>query len=311
MANLRDIRRRIKSVKNTSQITKAMQLVAAAKMKKAQDQAIAGRDYADRLNKVLVNLKENISEDDHELLVSPKGEKEMMLVISTDKGLCGGLNTNLLKKVRSEAADNTDYVTVGRKLRLSIAKSGAHIASDWEVHDPVPFAEAKPIAKYLTDQFLTGEYRAIKVAFTNFETTLTQTPWISQLLPISGSELAEKREYEGMGSDHEVGATDKEEALGMDYLFEPSPDSVLDALLPLYINYQVYQMILEARASEHSARMVAMKSATDNAEQMIATLAELRDEGRTIVASTHDPRLADHEAVDRVVEIADGSLRVE
>ncbi len=271
MANLRDIRRRIKSVKNTSQITKAMQLVAAAKMKKAQDQAIAGRDYADRLNEVLVNLKEHINEEDHALLLAPKGKKEMMLVISTDKGLCGGLNTNLLRKVRSEMADDTDVVTVGRKLRLSLAKFGKRLVSDWEVHDPVPFADAKPIGAYLTEQFLTGEFSAVKVAFTNFESTLTQTPWISQLLPIEASTLAEKRAYEGMGGE-QVAETARDENMMCNYIFEPSPDGVLDALLPLYINFQVYQMILEGRASEHSARMVAMKSATDNAESMIKDL---------------------------------------
>ncbi|MFP6878030.1 MAG: ATP synthase F1 subunit gamma [Roseibacillus sp.] len=272
MANLRDIRRRIKSVKNTSQITKAMQLVAAAKMKKAQDQAIAGRDYADRLNQVLVNLKDNINEDDHKLLQTPKGKKELMLVISTDKGLCGGLNTNLLKKVRSGMADESDVVTVGRKLRLSLAKMGRNIVSDWEVADPTPFGEAKSIGAYLTEQFLSGDYSAVKVAFTNFETTLTQTPWISQLLPIEASTLAEKRAYEGVGKDGEIAETAKETDMLRDYLFEPSPDGVLDALLPLYLNYQVYQMLLEARASEHSARMVAMKSATDNAENMIKDL---------------------------------------
>jgi F-type H+-transporting ATPase subunit gamma len=272
VANLRDIRRRIKSVKNTSQITKAMQLVAAAKMKKAQDQAIAGRDYADRLNQVLVNLKDNINEDDHKLLQTPKGKKELMLVISTDKGLCGGLNTNLLKKVRSGMADESDVVTVGRKLRLSLAKMGRNIVSDWEVADPTPFGEAKSIGAYLTAQFLSGDYSAVKVAFTNFETTLTQTPWISQLLPIEASTLAEKRAYEGVGKDGEIAETAKETDMLRDYLFEPSPDGVLDALLPLYLNYQVYQMLLEARASEHSARMVAMKSATDNAENMIKDL---------------------------------------
>ena len=275
MANLRDIRRRIKSVKNTSQITKAMQLVAAAKMKKAQDQALAGRDYADRLNQVLVNLKGNISEDDHKLLQTPTGGKELMLVISTDKGLCGGLNTNLLKKVRAGMADNTEVVTVGRKLRLSLGKLGSSIVSDWAVADPTPFADAKPIGAYLTDQFLSGEYSAVKVAFTNFETTLTQTPWISQLLPIEASQLAEKRAYEGMGTPGEADRESKAEGnsdMLRDYIFEPGPDGVLEALLPLYINYQVYQMILEARASEHSARMVAMKAATDNANQMIKDL---------------------------------------
>jgi F-type H+-transporting ATPase subunit gamma len=267
MANLRDIRRRIKSVKNTSQITKAMQLVAAAKMKKAQDQAIAGRDYADRLNEVLVNLKENISEEDHVLLKQPGGKKELILVVSTDKGLCGGLNTNLLKKVRAEMGEDADVVTVGRKLRTSLGKLGHNIVSDWEVADPTPFADAKPIGAYLTDQFLEGNYSAVKVAFTNFETTLTQTPWVQQLLPVQESALAEKRSYEGMGRTGEVGETARR-----DYVFEPSPEGVLDSLLPLYINYQVYQMVLEARASEHSARMVAMKAATDNAEQMIKDL---------------------------------------
>ena len=111
MANLRDIRRRIKSDKNTSQITKAMQLVAAAKMKKAQDQALSGRDYADRLNRVLVDLKENLSEEEHVLLKQPAGKKELLLVISTDKGLCGGLNTNLLKKVRAEVGDCLLYTS--------------------------------------------------------------------------------------------------------------------------------------------------------------------------------------------------------
>ena len=275
MANLRDIRRRIKSVKNTSQITKAMQLVAAAKMKKAQDQAIAGRDYADRLNAVLVNLKDNINEDDHALLKTPKGKKELMVVISTDKGLCGGLNTNLLKKVRAEMAESADVVTVGRKLRLALAKMGKNIVSDWEVHDPVPFAAAKSIGAYLTEEFLKGEHSAVRVAFTNFETTLTQTPWVSQLLPIQASTLAEKRAYEGMGEADDAADETKasrETNMLRDYIFEPGPDGVLDALLPLYINYQVYQMILEARASEHSARMVAMKSATDNAESMIKDL---------------------------------------
>ncbi|MEC9054836.1 MAG: ATP synthase F1 subunit gamma [Verrucomicrobiota bacterium] len=267
MANLRDIRRRIKSVKNTSQITKAMQLVAAAKMKKAQDQAIAGRDYADRLNEVLVNLKENISEEDHVLLKQPGGKKELILVVSTDKGLCGGLNTNLLKKVRAEMGEDADVVTVGRKLRISLGKLGHNIVSDWEVADPTPFADAKPIGAYLTEQFLEGSYSAVKVAFTNFETTLTQTPWIQQLLPVQESVLAEKRSYEGMGRAGDVGETARR-----DYVFEPSPEGVLDSLLPLYINYQVYQMILEARASEHSSRMVAMKAATDNAEQMIKDL---------------------------------------
>ncbi len=271
MANLRDIRRRIKSVKSTSQITKAMELVSAAKMKKAQDQALAGRDYADKLNKVLVNLKANTDEESHPLLGQREGGKELMLVISTSRGLCGGLNTNLLKKVRLEESEGTEYVTVGKKLRQSLAKSGGKIVTDWDVEDPVPFNDAKPIAKFLTEQFLSGDYDKISVAFNNFVSTLTQTPEVFQLLPIQSGDLGEKQDYEGVDKG-EIGETDSASALNMDYEFEPSAEGVLDKLLPLYINFQIYQMLVEARASEHSARMVAMKAATDNAGNMVKDL---------------------------------------
>jgi len=271
MANLRDIRRRIKSVKNTAQITRAMQLVAAAKMKKAQDQAVAGRDYADLLNQVLVNLKENVGEEAHPLLEQREGGKELVLVISTDKGLCGALNTNLSKKIRAEVSPQADIVTVGRKLRMQLAKSGRTMVADFEVKDPVPFAEARPIAKLLTNLFLDGTYSKVSVAFNNFISTLNQQPEIVQLLPIQSSGLGEKQAYEGVGADT-VKDTDRSAALSKDYLFEPSGKEVLNTLLPLYVNFQVYQMLVEARASEHSARMVAMKAATDNAKKFIKEL---------------------------------------
>jgi F-type H+-transporting ATPase subunit gamma len=272
MANLRDIRRRIKSVKNTAQITRAMQLVAAAKMKKAQDQALAGRDYADLLNQVLVNLKQNTGEEAHPLLQKREGGKELVLIISTDKGLCGALNTNLGKKIRAEVSKDADIVTVGRKLRTQFAKAGRNMVADFEVRDPVPFAEARPIAKFLTKAFLEGGYSKVSVAFSNYVNVMRQEPTIVQLLPISTADLGEKQAYEGMGKDVRVSETDHAAALSKDYLFEPSGKDVLDTLLPLYINFQVYQMLVESRASEHSARMVAMKGATDNAKKFIKEL---------------------------------------
>jgi F-type H+-transporting ATPase subunit gamma len=271
MANLRDIRRRIKSVKNTAQITRAMQLVAAAKMKKAQDQALAGRDYAKQLKEVLVNLKQNVAEDAHPLLVKREGSRELVLVISTDKGLCGGLNTNLYKKVRAEVSAGAEFVTVGRKLRGTLEKLGKHLVADFEVKDPVPFSEARPIAKLLTKLYLDGKYDKVSVAFTNFVSTLRQEPTVHQLLPIDPSGLGEEAAYEGMtGIDH--GVADKQAALAKDYLFEPSANDVLGTLLPQYVNFQIYQMLVESRASEHSARMVAMKGATDNAKKFIKEL---------------------------------------
>lgn len=271
MANLRDIRRRIKSVKNTAQITRAMELVAAAKMKKAQAQAVAGRGYADELNKVLINLKENVDENAHPLLEKREGNKTLTLVISTDKGLCGGLNANLLKAVKADETAETRYTTVGRKLRLNLMKQGKDIKADFVVKDPVPFAEARPISKFLTEQFLSGDYDCIKVAFNDFKSTMLQEPKVVQLLPIESTTLGEKQDYEGVGKGI-IGETDKAAALAKEYLFEPSPMRVLDTLLPQYVNFQVYQMLVESRASEHSSRMVSMKAATDNAKDMVADL---------------------------------------
>jgi F-type H+-transporting ATPase subunit gamma len=268
MATLRDIRRRIKSIKSTSQITRAMQMVAAAKMKKAQDQAVAGRDYASLLNQVLRNLKAKVNEEAHPLLQKRAGTRELMLVISTDKGLLGALNTNLGKRVRLETTDTTEFVTVGRKLRTALGKAGRKLVADFEVKDPVPFGQARPIAKFLTEKFLSGEYDRITVAFTNFVNTLTQEPWVSQLLPIDAAKLAEKQDFEGAAKGERAETV----AASADYLFEPAPEEVLNTLLPLYVNFQIYQMLVESRASEHSARMVAMKSATDNAKEIVKDL---------------------------------------
>lgn len=255
MANLRDIRRRIKSVKNTAQITRAMQLVAAAKMKKAQDQAMAGREYASQLNAVLSDISANFSEDDvsHPLLEVREGDRELVLVISTDKGLCGPLNTNIAKKMRASTSTDAEYVTVGRKLRVMLEKTEKNILADYSVHDPVPFADARAIAAFLTKQFIDGKCDKVSIVYTRFVNTLTQVPEVMQLLPVKPPE-----QTEDSGSI---------EGTSEDSLFEPSPEAVLASILPLYVNFQVYQALLESRATEHSARMVAMKAATDNAKK--------------------------------------------
>lgn len=259
MANLRDIRRRIKSVKNTAQITRAMQLVAAAKMKKAQDQAMAGRDYSSQLNAVLSDISANFNDEaSHPLLQAREGKRELVLVISTDKGLCGPLNTNLAKKLRAETSDTADYVTVGRKLRVMLEKLGKKILADFTVKDPVPFPDARAIAAFLTKQFTEGNYDKVSIVFTRFVNTLTQVPEVKQLLPVLPPTASD-----------DSGLIDGD---SKDSLFEPSVDEVLASILPLYVNFQVYQALLESRATEHSARMVAMKAATDNAKKFIKEL---------------------------------------
>ncbi len=256
MANLRDIRRRIKSVKNTAQITRAMQLVAAAKMKKAQDQALAGREYSKQLSGVLQDISENFSDATHPLLEKRTGSRELVLVISTDKGLCGAINTHLAKVIRKETSADAEFVTVGRKLRIMMEKLGRNVIADFSVKDPVPFSDARAIAGMLSRQFLDGSYDKVTVAYTRFVNTMSQVPEIVQLLPVQPPAAT--------GANDTVATND--------FLFEPSPKDVLSAILPLYINFRVFQSLVESRASEHSARMVAMKSATDNAKKFIKEL---------------------------------------
>jgi F-type H+-transporting ATPase subunit gamma len=265
MANTQDIRRRIKSIRNTAQITKAMQMVAASKMRKAQQHALAGRPYASLMNRVLVSLQERTDPKLHPLLRVREVRKELVIVLSTDKGLAGALNTNLFREVANFADDKTVYVVVGRKARQFLARTRREILADFELKDAPSFPETKVIAQFATERFLSGEVDRVSVLYTHFVNTINQKPTVRTLLPISDFEVthaeAQSAHADGNGSD----------PMG-EYLFEPSAEGVLDVMLPYYLQYQVYQMILDARASEHSARMVAMKNATDNAKQFIKDL---------------------------------------
>jgi F-type H+-transporting ATPase subunit gamma len=264
MPSTRDIRRRIKSVKNTAQITKAMQLVAAAKMKKAQDQAANGRAYAEMLNKVLVNLKDQAEEGVHPFFSEGKGEKTLVLLIASDKGLCGALNTNLFKKlVTTQIEGEVEYVTIGKKAVQAINRLRRTLVADFPIKDPAKFAEVRAVGRFIQDKFRTGDYKKVLVVFNNFINTVTVVPAIEQLLPVNPVTLGGKRDFAP-----EIGTA----AATTEYTFEPSAAVVFETVLPQYVNDTVYQMVLESRASEHSSRMVAMKNATDNAKQMIKDL---------------------------------------
>ena len=263
MANTQDIRRRIKSIRNTAQITKAMQMVAASKMRKAQQLALAGRPYATLMNRVLVSLQARTDPKLHPLLHVRPLKKELVLIISTDKGLAGALNTNLLREAARFEADKTGYVVAGRKARQFIARTRREMLADFELKDAPTFVETKAISKFCAEKFLSGEVDKVSVLYTHFVNTINQRPVVRTLLPITEFELLPKEGTAAAerGNDPMVG-----------YLFEPNEEAVLDIMLPYYIQYQVFQMILDARASEHSARMVAMKNATDNAQQFIKDL---------------------------------------
>ena len=264
MANTQDIRRRIKSIRNTSQITKALQMVAASKMRKAQNLALSGRPYSTLMNRVLVSLQQRTDSKLHPLLQVREVKKELVVVISTDKGLAGALNTNLFREVAKFDNDKTSYVVSGAKARQFIARTRRDLLADFQLKDAPAFVETKDIARFCIEKFLNGEVDKVSVLFTHFINTINQRPVVRTLLPISSFELpkaaAEGAEANG-SHDPMIG-----------YLFEPTPEGVLDVMLPYYLHYQVYQMILDARASEHSSRMVAMKNATDNAKQFIKDL---------------------------------------
>ena len=266
MANTQDIRRRIKSIRNTAQITKAMQMVAASKMRRAQTAALAGRSYSGLMNRVLVSLQQRTDPKAHPLLQVREVKKELVIVISTDKGLAGALNTNLLREAALFDAQKTGYVVAGRKARLFLARTRRELLADFELKDSPTFLETKEIAKFATEKFLSGEVDRVSVLYTHFVNTINQRPTVRQLLPITDFDLPR----EAAAGVPVTSDGSKDPMLG--YVFEPSPEAVLDTMLPYYLQYQVYQMVLDARASEHSARMVAMKNATDNAKQFIKDL---------------------------------------
>lgn len=265
-ANTRDIRRRIKSVKNTSQITKAMQMVAAAKMRKAQSAALAGRPYAALLNRVLQSVAVRSQDGGHPLLEARDVAKHLVVVVSTDKGLCGALNTNLLREAAKFDPAKTVFVAVGRRAMQWLVRNQRTVLADFQLKDSMSFLDARMVSRFAMEKFLTGEVDKVSVLFTDFINTLRQVPKEKVVLPISS--LAVTVGVEGSIDDAVVDVKDG----GLEYIFEPSQSEVLDAVLPHYVHFEVYQMILDSRASEHSARMVAMKSATDNAKQLIKDL---------------------------------------
>ncbi len=263
MANTQDIRRRIRSIRNTAQITKAMQMVAASKMRKAQQQALAGRPYAGLMNKVFVSLQRRTDPRLHPLLEIRPVNKELVLIISTDKGLCGALNTNLFREAGNFDSAKTAFVVSGKKARQFIARTKRELLADFELKDSPSFLETKPIGRFCMEKFVRREVDKVSVLYTHFINTINQRPVLRTLLPISSFDLPKDQtaEAQSEGTDPMIG-----------YIFEPNAEVVLDVMLPYYISFQVFQMILDARASEHSSRMVAMKNATDNANEFIKDL---------------------------------------
>ena len=263
MASLRDIRRRIKSVKNTRQITKAMELVAASKMKKAQQDALAGRGYAALMAEMMAALADRVEETQHPFLVRRDVKVRGIILVTSDKGLCGPMNANLFKLV-VEIKGPAKYAVIGHKGGQFIARTRRDLLAEFSVNDRVPFNDVKTVAEFMVKQFLDGAVDTVELIYPLFRNTLVQVPTNLPLLPLQSLRAV----VEDLHSDA-AGTAQKD---SREILFEPNAKRVLEALLPLYINREVYQHVLDAKASEHSSRMVAMKTAKDNATTLIGDL---------------------------------------
>src|SRR5437763_11103660 len=228
MANTQDIRRRIKSIRNTAQITKAMQMFSASKMLRAQQHALAGRPYAALMNRVLVSLQKRTDPTLHPLLQIREIKKELVLIISTDKGLAGALNTNLFRETANFDQTKTAFVVTGKKARQFVARTKRELLADFELKDAPSFVETKAVSKFCTEKFLNHEVDKVSVLYTHFINTVNQRPVVQNLLPISAFDLPKGEKPEGA-------AEDVEPMLG--YVFEPSAERVLHAVLPYYIQY--------------------------------------------------------------------------
>ncbi|MEI7937266.1 MAG: ATP synthase F1 subunit gamma [Verrucomicrobiota bacterium] len=265
MPSTRDIRRRIKSVKSTAQITKAMQMVASSKMHKAQQGALNFRPFAKMAGDLVNHLAADSGDYRHPLMETREVRKRAVIVVSTDKGLCGGLNANLFRELSKYDLSTTQFIAVGRKPAQYLARTRRKLVAEFAYHDIPTYAECQAISKFAQDLFLKGEVDAVDVLYTRFINTLSQRPDLRLLLPLASAQsLATEAGAAPAGApgDHQH----------FDFLFEPDPVTVLDKLVLYLLDFRVAQILLEAKASEHSARMVAMKNATDNAEQLVKHL---------------------------------------
>src|SRR6188472_3711059 len=258
MPSQREIRRRIGSVRNIKQITRAMQFVAASKLKRAQDATLQSRPYADKIDEVLADLASVLGGEDHPLLAKRQDGPRLLVLLTTDRGLAGSLNTNTIRYAAqqiTEGGTDLSVVTVGRKGQAAMRRVRLPIAASFDGFGDRPtFAQVIAIARLLTDDYIAGRYSAIDLIYPRFISTLTQRPVVDRLLPVEPSQDAD----EGIP--------------GNQFIFEPNASEVLRQLLPRYVATRVYQAVLELTASEQSARMVAMKSATENAQELIDDL---------------------------------------
>ena len=266
MISPRVLRRRIRSIQSTAKITRAMEMIATAKMRRAQEQALSGRPYSDKITQVIADLAAESAGDNvaHPLLEKRKINKIAVIHITSDRGLCGGLNANMNRltgKFMLEQSTPVTLITVGRKGRDFMYRQQRDVRAEFtKISDRPTMLETLPISRIIIDDYSTGYIDQVYLAYTRFVTTMVQNPTLEPLLPIEPAAIPKMETKE--------------------FIYEPDPSFVLNELLPRYVEMKVYHAILEAIASEQSARMVAMRSATDNANDVIEELTLILNKAR-------------------------------
>jgi F-type H+-transporting ATPase subunit gamma len=255
MPSTRELRLRIRDVGKIKQITRAMQFVAASKLKRAQDSTLQARPYSDKIDEVLADVAAVLGQEEHPLLAKRDGGKRVIVLVTSDRGLAGPLNTNTIRfaaRAITEHKGDLTLVTVGRKGRDAMRRARVPMEAHFTGFGDRPsFNEVLPLARLITDGFVSGEFGQVDIVFSRFVSTLVQRASLDTLLPVTPAE-------------------DTEGIPGNQFIFEPSAAAVLERLLPRYVATRLYQAVLESRASEESSRMVAMKNATENADDLIS-----------------------------------------
>ena len=268
MISVRLVRRRIRSVQNTQKVTNAMQMISASKMRRGQARVLATRPYAEKMREVLADLASvpRAESDIHPLLEEREARRIGIVLVTSDRGFCGGFNGNMNRRAASfilEQTVPTSIIAVGRKGREFMARYRRDLLADFTaLGDQPAFLDTLPISRIVIDEYTAGNLDRVYLAYTRFQSMAVQRPVIEQLLPIQPPAGFETRKRY------------------LDYIYEPNPETVLAALLPRYVEMQVYHALLESVASEHSARMVAMRNATDAAEDMVQELTLIMNKAR-------------------------------
>lgn len=297
MAQIREIKRRIKSINNTSKVTHAMELVSAAKMRRAQDQALASRPYTINLTQILAEVRTKTPKVTNSLLTSSDIKSELIILLTTDRGLVGGLNLNLFRLISNDHSQSEpgstnahsgsvarQFVIVGKKGINFGSKSGSNLIATFQSEEKSALDLARTITKMAIDSYIAKEVGTVKIVYPDYQSTIKQVPTITQILPI---ELEQDPEvHSRSGAEGSPGLHSGSVAMDDNLLFEPSAESILDSILPHYVLTCVYQTILEAKASEHSARMVAMKNATDAANDLVSDLTLTYNQARQEAITT-------------------------